>query len=527
MTQLVDIKKLHQQGKLVEARQGYLRLLEENPADAEALHLLAIVCAEEDNFHDAITYLEQAISLLPDNLSLRLNLANILKSQNNLAEAESVLLDIISVSPRFAGAENNLGTIYYLRGEWAAAIAAFQQAIDIQPDYVDAYYNLGLALTKDKRYVEALHVYDATLSLAEDHAGALFQRSCLLMQQSKFKLAIEGFIKLENVHPHHLETQMNVATCYLRLGMLPEAKLHYLKAHDLNPKDVQLLFNLGVINMQQSRIQDAIQYYQQALCLQPDFFAGHNNLGAAYLAIRDHNMAILHFREAARLHPDDEAVKHTLSILTGKQPLLTAPPEYIHSLFDSYAERYDAHVVDVLHYQVPVCLVEAVASAGLTTHHDLDILDLGCGTGLCGDVFKPYAASLVGVDLSVNMLAVAQAKNIYNDLIQSDIVAFIKQSTMHYDLVLAGDVIGYLADLNELFKNIGQVMRPGGLFAFTVETGADDKDFMPISGRFQHSKRYIQQLANENHLELVSCIEMALRTQDQKPVPGLLFVLQH
>ena len=43
------------------------------------------------------------------------------------------------------------------------------------------------------------------------------------------------------------------------------------------------------------------------------------------------------------------------------------------------------------------------------------ILDLGCGTGLCGPLFKPMASTLIGIDLSEKMIAQAAQKGAAQD----------------------------------------------------------------------------------------------------------------
>lgn len=49
-------------------------------------------------------------------------------------------------------------------------------------------------------------------------------------------------------------------------------------------------------------------------------------------------------------------------------------------------------------------------------NQSLDILDLGCGTGLIGSWFKDYARKLVGVDVSPTMLDMATKKGCYHEL---------------------------------------------------------------------------------------------------------------
>ena len=79
------------------------------------------------------------------------------------------------------------------------------------------------------------------------------------------------------------------------------------------------------------------------------------------------------------------------------------------AVFDRYAENFDAHLQGQLQYRAPEMLAQVIGAAR-TDDKLLDILDLGCGTGLCGPLFKPIANSLAGVDLSPNMIEKCKAR---------------------------------------------------------------------------------------------------------------------
>lgn len=523
--QFDEIKKIHQQGKLAEAKAGYLAILKANPEHVEALHFYAILLAEEEDFVKARQHLEKAIELAPTQFSLRLNLANIYKSQGMLHDAEQLLQEVINLSPNYAPAINNLGTIYYAEGQWQQAIDAYQKAIDIQPDYADAYYNLGLAYIKARQPREAMNVFNALLTLVPTHGGAGFQRASLIMQQGNYQLAAEQFLRLAETFPHHFETLSNLANCYLKMGKLELAKKYSLLALDLIPADAQLLFNMGVINMQLGLVNEAISYYQLCLQVSPDNIEAHTNLGAAFLEIKDKQSASQHLREVVRLRPDDVAVKHTLAIISGEQPMHAAPANYIQTLFDSYADHYDKHVQEKLKYQVPELMHELLKKSDIVENKKLSILDIGCGTGLCGVELAGYAETITGVDLSANMLELATSRKCYTTLVKSDIIEFLNKDKEKYDLIVAGDTVVYFANLNELFLKVHEHLNANGIFVFNIEKSMSD-DIVPAAGRFLHSADYISKLAKASHFEMLQFKEVTLRQQEVKPVAGILYLLR-
>jgi predicted TPR repeat methyltransferase len=523
---MATVRQLHQEGNWDEARTGYLTLLKSNPKDVDVLHALAILCAQEDKLKEAEAYLQTAIQLQPKNPVLYLHLANIFKIQGLFDDAIRLLQKVIVLDPNCISAYNNLGSVYFAQGNFSQAIQTFRQTLEKQPDYVDAHYNLGLALIKNHEIDAAIKLYEELLKHAPQHFAARFHLGCLLMQQEKMTAAEKQFLIITESQPHHFETQSNLATCYLKLGNLKAAKQYYLNALALMPKDTQILFNLGVIESQLGNIDQTIQYYQQAVKTNPDFFEAHNNLGAAFIFKQHAGLALHHFKEALRLQPNNEALQYTVNALSKNQLLLAAPPSYITTLFDAYADHYDAHLTLALDYKVPELLYDAIRETKMIPQQQWDILDLGCGTGLCGTLFKSAAKQLIGVDLSTNMLDIAKQKNSYDELILEDFIVFLKNKKSQYDLIMAGDALVYTGDLDMIFAETQQALREQGLLVFNAEICTDVEYKMNQSGRFAHHKQYIDSLAEKYHFDIVHYKPMITRLQNNEPVQGHIYVLQ-
>jgi predicted TPR repeat methyltransferase len=522
---LAAIRQLHKEGEWEQAKAGYLAILQQNPGKIEALHWLGILYVQQENYAAAIDSFQQAIYLDGDNPSLQLHFANALKLQGLFSQAIPVLQKTIARYPQYIAAFNNLGTVYYAQGKLDDAIIYYRKAITKQANYVDAYYNLGLALAKKNLFTEAITTYQQLLHYAPKHFAARFHLACILMQQHNIPAALSEFQTIAAAQPYHFETQTNLATCYLKQGGFNEAKLHYQNALKLHPDDTQILFNLGYINMQQSYLDTAIQYYQRAIRINPDLLAAHNNLGVAFLAKQHPNFALQHFQAALRLQPDNAAIAYTVKMLAQNQHLLTAPPDYIQSLFDAYADHYEAHLLNALDYKMPEIIQQALSGL-ISPAKSLDILDLGCGTGLCGSPFKAYAKTLTGVDLSAKMLEVAAQKNLYHSLVISDMTTFLADKIAQYDLILAGDVLVYVGELATIFQLTHTALQPGGLFVFNTEIADSIHYQINQSGRFSHNQSYLNELATKYHFKVISYQKIITRMQNNAPVSGHLYVLQ-
>jgi predicted TPR repeat methyltransferase len=490
--------------------------------NSKYLYSQSLASAEAGDLDKAEQQLKHALTLEPNNVMYQLLLANFYKTRGLLQEACELLLRVTEAHPDSAAAFNNLGTVYFAQHQFQEAITCYEKALHLQPDYLDAYYNLGLALNKQRRYSEAMNTYQALIDMSPEHNAGRFQLACLFMQQFKYKDAINLFAEIEKSLPFHFETKTNLATCYLRLHDLAAAKAKYLQALELSPEDTQILFNLGIISAHQGRTQEAIHYYLQVLKDDPDFFPAHNNLGIAYLTLKDKQAALLHFRAALKSQPNNAAIKHTINILTQSGDLSFSPPEYVRELFDAYADHYEQHLSQALHYDVPHLMFAAMQK--FAANKKWDILDLGCGTGLCGEYFKKYANSLIGVDLSAKMLEIAEQKGIYTELHDADILAFLIKQDKHYDLIMAGDVLVYFGDLQPLFTKVKNALNKDAYFIFTTEISYEQNFILHDSGRFAHSKKYLQELAAKLKFAIISMEEINLRMQESESIKGYLCV---
>src|SRR5439155_27388275 len=102
-----------------------------------------------------------------------------------------------------------------------------------------------------------------------------------------------------------------------------------------------------------------------------------------------------------------------------------------------------------------------------------DILDAGCGTGLCGEHVRPFARRLVGVDLSLEMLKRAGVRKLYDDLILGELTAFVGAAPAAWDLVVSADTLVYFGDLAPVMAAALRGLRPGGHLVFTVDRASE------------------------------------------------------
>jgi predicted TPR repeat methyltransferase len=205
---------------------------------------------------------------------------------------------------------------------------------------------------------------------------------------------------------------------------------------------------------------------------------------------------------------------------------------YVRRLFDQYAARYDSALTEQLAYRGPQLLrgaVSIVMTAAERAMRFASVLDLGCGTGLCGVAFRQYADWLAGVDLSPAMIAQAAAKGSYDRLAVGEIETFLADDAAHaqkYDLVLAADVFVYLNDLAPTLSAIARVLAPSGIVAFSIESNPGDGVKLLPTLRYAHADAYLRRTLEAAGLAVAHLAAASARSEQGVPVDGLVVVAQ-
>lgn len=555
---LQHAQQQYKQGKFKEALDSCQQILKDDPEQPDALHLAGILLAQLKNYAGSLDYLDHAIKLEPENATFYNSKGNVLLRMNKLINATKAYYIAISLKPDYAAAYNNLGNSFYRQSKIGSAQKAYQKAIVLKPDFPSAHFNYGRLLTEQEDYDHAIKELKKALSFDEKHLFALGQLAHIYLQKKNYSKAVDYFKRRLAAQPYHTETHYNLGLALLKMNNwveasshlnhtialqrnYPEANYHlataYLKMGDhkkalnyyLHEVEIQAhlecYYNIGVLLMYQERHRDAIDYLKKALELDSSYLDAHMNIAAIYLKTGRIQKAIEHYQCASKLKPNDAEILHILSALQQKETPAAAPTKYVQRLFNQYAAYYDLHLTKHLDYCVPEQIHQAIEIDANANVPQWKILDLGCGTGLCGELFKNMAKELIGIDISPKMIDIAKQKNIYDQTIIADIHKAV--SDFHkVDLILAADVLTYIGDLEMIFKNIRESLKTKGLFTFTVERTSAQPYVLQRTIRYAHSKSYIESLIERNRFEAVRFDNIVLRKHQGKPVEGFLVTLK-
>jgi predicted TPR repeat methyltransferase len=417
--------------------------------------------------------------------------------------AETIYQRILQVAPDHPGAMQFLGMLRYQRGDADEALRLLDRVVELYPDHAGAQNNRGNILNALGRRADALAAYQNAVRLDADNAEAYCNVGALLAAQGQLQEAINLYYQAIQRNPQHAETFYHLGRALERLGRDDDAVQAYYRAITANTRHGASYQALGETLYRLQRTEDAVRAFSFAL-----YCIGRNERGMAAL------------REWLRLDPDNLQARHTWQAWTGEAVPDRAPDDYVRSEFDRFADEFDSHL-HTLEYRAPE-LVTAAIAAHLTPAAALQVLDAGCGTGLCGPLLRPYAAYLAGVDLSPRMVEKARERGGYDVLDVAELTAYIAAHPGEYDVIVSADTLVYFGDLEPPVRAAASALRPNGLLVFSVERLADEAGEFRLnpSGRYAHSQTYLERILAAAGLTLLETGAVVLRLEHGEPVQG-------
>jgi predicted TPR repeat methyltransferase len=406
------------------------------------------------------------------------------------AAAEDIYGTILEVAPSHADALHFSGVLAHQRGRTEDAVALIERSLELEPERADWYSNLGIVLQDQLRLDDAIAAYRSAIALDPAHANA----------------------------------HSNLGVVLRATGEVAEAETAYRAAVRLDPEHADAYHNLGVLLNAQKRPREAALCFSKVITLRPKDPEARRLLALAHCTLGEVDQAVAIFEEWLEDDPGDPVARHMLAACSGRNVPPRASDAFIETTFDSFAASFDSKLAK-LSYRAPALVAEALKRSRAAPSNSLDVLDVGCGTGLCGPLIAPYARRLVGVDLSERMLDRARERNVYDELVQGELTAYLADCTESFDVIVSADTLVYFGPLDRVVAASEHALRAGGRLIFTVEElvgdGADGGYSIGPSGRYRHTREHVEGVLDgvNLHPETTSA---ELRLEAGEPVAGLV-----
>ncbi|PWC39182.1 tetratricopeptide repeat protein [Azospirillum sp. TSO35-2] len=183
----------HMAGRAAEAADAYRRILADEPAQPDALHLLGVAKAQGGDAAAAIPLITRAVRVRPTAAAPWGHLGAALRIAERLEPAEPVLRRALALNPADADALEALGATLHGLARYPVARAWLERTARLRPGHAETLINLGTVLRDLRRFAEAEACFDAVLARHPAHDGAHLARAVGRLVRGDLRAGWEGF----------------------------------------------------------------------------------------------------------------------------------------------------------------------------------------------------------------------------------------------------------------------------------------------------------------------------------------------
>lgn len=423
------------------------------------------------------------------------------------------------------------GAVAHLRAErWAEAEAGLNAVLARWPGQPDATHFMGILLHTQGRSDDGVACLRAASAALPTEPGVRNNLGNVLLECGQVDAALAAYedsVRVAGDSDGAADALNNIATLKRKQGLWAEAEQSCRRAMRLRSPFADACYNLSLCLMGQGRVAEALQANSQAILWWPRHLQARDQVIRALLLLGERQQAARLYREWLADEPDNPVVQHQLAACIGSGTPARASDAYVEQVFDAYANSFDAKL-DKLHYRAPQLVADALRQALPAPAGQLDVADLGCGTGLVGPLVRPWARRLVGCDLSVGMLRKAQQRGHYDALHKAELVYYLQTQPATFDVLVSADTLCYFGALDEVLRAAGLALRAGGWLVFTVEAlpntpaQPNPPHLLQANGRYAHAEGHVRQALQDAGLALRRIDAVALRMEAGQPVAGWL-----
>ncbi|KAA0593681.1 tetratricopeptide (TPR) repeat protein [Azospirillum lipoferum] len=224
---------LQRADRLDEARAVYLRILDVDPRNAHALHLLGLIERRQNRRDKALELIRAALGIAPEMADASCNLGSTLSELGRVDDAAAAFRRAIQLDPSLEGAHLALASLLGGRGgprDWATAAVAYRRVLRLNPYRSESYHDLGIALRQDGAVEEAQASQRKALALNPGFASAYAKLGNIQLELGDPAGALVCFRRSLVIDPRQGDTLYNQGNAQHAAGLADVAVDSYVGA---------------------------------------------------------------------------------------------------------------------------------------------------------------------------------------------------------------------------------------------------------------------------------------------------------
>lgn len=288
MAEMVGVAVFHHRaGRLEQAEKLYRAIIESQPRNINALHMLGVLLAQKNEIGEGVALIERAAALAPDNPEILSALGTMLHNAGRLPESGAIFQKALFAAPGHTGALYGLGTVRMAAGDLQGARTALETAAAGDPGHLNAALNLGNVLLKLGEAEAALACYDEIISRHPAAALIHHNRADALRRLGRMEDVREALETAVRLNPDVAAGYNNLAAFHLEAGRTGEAADLLEATLAKNPDNPETLFRLGTVRRAQGGCDAALGCFDAVIEKHPNHGEARWNRAQTLLAMGD------------------------------------------------------------------------------------------------------------------------------------------------------------------------------------------------------------------------------------------------
>jgi protein O-GlcNAc transferase len=302
--ELEEALSLHREGRLREAEPLYRKILQRQPREFAALHLLGALKLQQDQPAEALGLIEAALAVDRTSASVHTNHGLALAALKRPAQALASYAEALAIDPNNADTLASRADALCDLGQLEDALQSYDRALAVNPRLVGALVNRGVARRALGRNAEALADYDLALGIDPGGADAWNNRGIVLQEFGRQREALASYERAIALRRGYVEALLNRGNLLLELRRLPEALASYAEALAVKPDFAEAYCNRGHALADLKRFEEALASYERALAIKPDHADALLGRATMLGKLDHHGEALAEYERAYAAHPD-------------------------------------------------------------------------------------------------------------------------------------------------------------------------------------------------------------------------------
>lgn len=223
--------------------------------------------ADRAKAEEALTHLQAAFRLNPDDLATGMAVSQILLSSNRTAEAEKVLASMLERAPDQRGLNYHYAQVLTKLGRGDESRRFLERAVEVDPTFGPAILQLIDLYQKSNEWGRAAELLQPLVNDDPANLDLQRQQGFFYLRAGMTEKARDSFQALLKADAKDTRAQYYLAEALSDLEQYPEADRLYRQLLEKTPDDADILASFGLSLMGQRKFDDAAKTFKTLLAL--------------------------------------------------------------------------------------------------------------------------------------------------------------------------------------------------------------------------------------------------------------------